>query len=252
MRWKYKSKWKIIFIVAVVIMQVGCATVKRPYWKQTSYGSWNFSNSEVKKLPDISLRNILSKVSLTHNQRVQVLVKIQNLDGIMDVKKIADQNHIIVTDAEGKEIEVRLAKITEIQTVRWIKINPKGNTKRNAAAGTVEALSYAPIIPLAIATWPFLKALGLDAGKNAADNGKALMAYGGMSRKDLLTFIGKPLQKYYCKSKNGDYEIWIYRKDQVLRGGRAIFISLDKDNVYNTSYNTTFFKQSKNCSVISK
>lgn len=167
----------------------------------------------------------------------------------MNVERLSGKDHVIVKNADGKELRVKLASITGIQTVRWIKVSPEASKKGTAGAGAVEALSYAPIIPIAIATWPVLRALGLDAGKNAADTGKALMAYGGMSKKQLVEYIGKPLEKFYCKSKHGGYEIWIYKKEQVLRGGRAIFVSLAKDSVYHTSYDTTFFKRDKNCSV---
>lgn len=252
MCWRDQSNWVIVSAISAVILLLlsSCATTKTPYWKETSYGTWKFSIEEVKKLPNISLRKILSSASANEGEKVQILVRAQNLDGISEVKQVADPEDVIVKDAHGQEVKVKIAQITEIQSIRWIKVKPKGKTTGEAAEESAEALSYAPLIPVAIATWPFLRAAGLDAGKNADDKGKAFMAYGGMSKEDLITRIGDPMEKYYCEGKNGDYEVWIYKKDQVLRGGRALFIRSEDGMVYHTSHNTTFFKNSNSCSAL--
>ncbi|MBN2332422.1 MAG: hypothetical protein JXO49_12610 [Deltaproteobacteria bacterium] len=247
-----QSNWIIVSALAVVILLSGCATTKTPYWKNTSYGTWEFNSAEIKKLPDISLRKILSLASVNPGEKVQILVRAQNLDGIAEVKQIAGSEDVIVTDLQGQEVRVKIAQITEIQSRRQIRVMPKGKTTDEAAEEAAEALTYAPLIPIAIATWPFLRASGLDEGKNADDKEKALIAYGGMSKEELIKHLGDPMEKYYCKDNYGDEEVWIYNKDQVLRGGRALFIRSADEMVYYTSHNTTFFKNSKNCSKLKK
>jgi hypothetical protein len=60
--------------------------------------------------------------------------------------------------------------------------------------------------------------------------------------------VGEPKEKYYCKAKGKAYEVWVFEKDKVLRGGRALFIDLESDKVYHNSYHTSFFKD--DCSLI--
>ena len=142
--------------------------------------------------------------------------------------------------------------------IRRIK-TPADSGKKNGS-GTADAVGetmiYAPLVPVAIGTLPFLRAMDLDAGKNDQDEEKARLVYEGMSKNDLIKNIGEPKEKYHCEAKNGSgiEEIWVYNKGEVLRGGRALFIDLGKGVVYYNSYDTTFFKNSDwlNCSLIEK
>jgi len=239
-------------MLIAALMLSGCATSTIPGWQRTAYGTWKFSHADIEKLPIISIRNILSAISEDELQRIQVFVRARNLDGLAKVTRMAGEEEVFVADPHGEEVRINLAQITEIRTVRYIKVTPRHKTTGEKAEEAVVFLEYAPFIPVAIATWPILRVSGLDAGKNAEDTGKASMAYGGMSKEDLITYIGEPMEEYYCEGKHGDEEIWIYEKSQVLRGGRALFINLDDGVVYHTSHNTTFFKDSNslNCSVL--
>jgi len=235
-------------ILIVVLMTSGCATSTIPYWHKTAYGTWGFSQAEVERLPVISIRNILSSISESEVQRIQIFVSARaNLGGFAKVTRMAGQEGVFVADAHGEEVRINFAQITEIQTIRHIKRTPRQKTPGETAAEVGEVAEYAPLIPVAIATLPFLRAMGLDAGKNDEDKGKATLAYGGMSKNDLITHIGDPMERYHCADKYGGHEVWIYRKDQVLRGGRALFIGLADGKVYHTSHDTTFFKDS--CSL---
>ena len=144
------------------------------------------------------------------------------------------QEDVIVADTQGQEVKIKIAQITEIQSIRQIKVEPREKTTKENAEEADEALIYAPLIPVAIALWPFLRAMGLDAGKNDEDKEKAMRAYGGMSKEDLITYLGEPIEKYHCDDKYGGQEVWVYKKDQVLRGGRALFIRLAEGKVYHT------------------
>lgn len=253
MCWRYQSNWVIVSALTAVMLLSGCATTKTPSWEKTSYGTWKFSSAEVKKLPSISIRNILSSASEKGSVKVQVLVRAQNLDGIGEVKQIAGPEDVIITDAYGQEVKIKIAEITEIQTIRKLMIIPRQKSAGETAAETAELLSYVPLIPVAIVSWPFLRVLGLDEVKNEADRGKASLAYKGMSKGELITYIGEPKEKYYCETEYGPEEIWIYKKSQVLRGGRDLFIHVDNGLVYHTSEDS-FFKHSKSytCSVMTK
>ena len=166
-------------------------------------------------------------------------MRARNLDGIAKVTRMAGQEEVLVMDARGKEVRINFAQITEIHTIRHIKRTKRQKTTGKTAEEVVEVVTLAPMIPL-IATLPFLRAMGLDGGKNAEDNGKARLAYGGLSKNDLVTHIGAPMEKYHCADVYGGHEVWIYRKGQVLRGGRALFIKLADEKVYVTSHHTTF------------
>lgn len=247
MFWPYRSYWIIISVFTLIISLSGCATKKTPYWENTAYGTWELTSAELKKLPDISLRKILSSGSKNRGAKVQIFVKAQNLDGVAEVIQVTDSEDVLVRDVQKQKLRLKIAQITEIKSIRHIRVKPKRRTTDETVESAAEALTYTPLVPLAITTWPFLRASGLDEGKNADDKVKALIAYGGMSKKELVKYVGEPIEKYYCKDNDGDEEVWIYNKEQVLRGGRAIFIRSANKRVYYTSYHTTFFKKSKSC-----
>lgn len=236
---------RLTVCAALVVLTVsGCATPTTPYWKTTTYGTWRYSQAEVARLPGISRRNILSSASEEEDQRVHVSVSARSLDGTWRVVRLAGPDEVYVAKAGGKEARINLAQITRIETTRQIKITPRRKTTGTVASNLGEAAPYVPLIPFALGTWPLLRATGLDAGKNAQDKGKAQLAYQGMSKSELIRYLGEPMEKYLCEDESRDNEVWIYRKNQVLRGGRALFIDSDSGKVYYTSYNTSFFKDS--------
>ena len=172
-------------ILIVVLITFGCASTS-PYWQKTAYGTWNYSRSEIERLPSISIRNILSTLENGESQSIQIFVRAQNLKGIVRVKRLEGLEDIYVQDANGKEATVNLSQITEIQTIRQIKKTPRKKTAGERAGEIAEGALYAPLIPIAIVTLPFLKVMGLDAGKNAADDNKAELAYGGLTKSELI------------------------------------------------------------------
>jgi hypothetical protein len=224
-------------IVIISFMMTGCATT-----------SLKFTQSEVKLIPAVSLPRVLLPGSMSET----VEVNARSIDGTAVVKGFEGQKYVIVTDRHGQEIRLAINEITEIERIRRIKrpdsTAKKGESSNGEAVG--ETLIYAPLVPVAIAMWPALRASGLDAGKNAEDKRKAGLVYEGMSKEDLKTYVGEPKEKYYCKAKGKGkaYEVWVFEKDKVLRGGRALFIDLESDKVYHNSYHTSFFKD--DCSLI--
>jgi len=212
--------------------------------------SLKFTQSEVKRIPVVLLHKVLSSVAM--NETVKVRAK--SFDGPAEVKGFEDQEFVIVTGERGKEIKLAISEITEIERIRRIKraANSHEKTGSNTAEAVGETLIYTPLIPVAIVTWPVLGISGLDAGKNAEDNWKARLVYEGMTKEDLRAYVGEPKEKYHCKAKgrSGDGEVWIFEKDLVLRGGRALFIDLQKGKVYHNSYHTSFFKD--DCSLITQ
>jgi len=229
-------------IIGVLVL-TGCATTTTPQWKQTSYGSWKLTQSEIAKLPTISIRNILSSESVSEHQRMRILVRTAEQEDYVEVKNLPseDEAHVLTTDAHGREIVIAIDHISEIQSIRQIRTAPRQTTAGEKAEGAAEALIYAPLLPL-LATWPLLRATGLDANKNAEDAEKAMRAYGGMSKHELVAHVGAPLEKYHCDDKSGGHEVWVYSDEQVIRGGRALFIRLTDGQVYHASFSTTFFK----------
>jgi len=226
-------------VVLIAIMTTGCAT---------NTSTIKFNQSEIRLIPTVAMPRVLS--SNATNETVKI--KARHINGSMDVKRI-EGPYVIATDKHGNEMKLTTSEITEIERIRWInRPKPSGKNKTTEAIG--ETLTYAPLIPVAIVSIPFLNAMGLDAKVNAEDNEKSRLVYEGMSKEELETYIGKPKEKYYCDNRRGypANEIWVYEKHQVLRGGRALFINLEKNKVYHNSYGVSFFKNKDTCSLITK
>jgi CRISPR/Cas system CMR subunit Cmr4 (Cas7 group RAMP superfamily) len=233
MIFEYKTRFFAISIFLTAFSVSGCAATTT---------SLKFTQSELKLVPAIAFQKVLS--SGTMNETVEV--KARSIDGRAVVKGFEGQKHVIMTDKHGQEIRLPFSEITEIERIRRIK-RPETTAKKggtNDAEAFAEALIYAPLVPIAIAMWPALRASGLDAKKNDEDELKARLVYEGMSKEDLITYVGEPKEKYYCEveGKSTAHEVWVFEKDKVLRGGRALFIDLGSNRVYHNSYNTAFFK----------
>ena len=86
--------------------------------------------------------------------------------------------------------------------------------------------------------------MGLDEHKNSKDEVKAMRAYGGMTKEDLIKHVGQPKEKFLDEMRSGDpVEIWVYGADKVLRGGRVLYITLPEGRVYYTSIYTMWLKE---------
>ncbi len=234
---------RVAWLVVVMCMAAGCAT--RVGWYTTEYGTMEYSRGELERLPGISIRNILASGRKDENVWIQVFVEAEGTDGWAAVRRLEGDDAVRVVDAQGREASVALAEITTIRRVRRLWQGPREKTGEEKAAEAIEALEYAPLVPLAILSWPILSATGLDAQKNADDEEKAELAYGGLSRKELLAHVGQPREKYFCREVKGvtGIEIWVYDDQKVLRGGRAMFIDLRDGAVYSTSVDTKFFRE---------
>jgi len=125
MCWRHQSNWVIVYALIAVLIVSSCATTTTPHWRTTAYGTWELSHAELEKLPNISIRNILSSVSVNENEKVQILVRAQRLDGIFEVKRIVGQDDVIVAGANGQEVKIKIAQIAEIQSIRKLKKNPR-------------------------------------------------------------------------------------------------------------------------------
>jgi len=234
---------RVAWLVVVMCMAAGCAT--RVGWYTTEYGTMEYSRGDLERLPGISIRNILASGRKDENIWIQVFVEAEGIEGWAAVRRLEGDDAVRVVDAQGREGSVALAQITTIRRVRRLWQGPREKTGEEKAAEAIEVLEYAPLVPLAILSWPILSATGLDAQKNADDEEKAELAYGGLSREQLLAHVGQPREQYFCREVKGGtgIEIWVYDDQKVLRGGRAMFISLRDGDVYSTSVDTKFFRE---------
>jgi len=233
------------YIAIIVFMITGCATNTK---------SLKFSHSEVELIPVEAFQKVLSPMS--ENETVKVWAK--GVSGSMEVKGFEGQDYVIAKDEHNKkEMNLPINDILEIEHIWRFK---KENTSRKKHKGeTTEAvgefLILAPLIPVAIGMMPILEVTGLDAKKNSVDEKKAGLVYKGMSKEDLRVYVGEPKDKYLCKDiYSRDYEVWIYRNDQVLRGGRELYIDLDDNKVFSNHVRIPFDemgdKKRHNCSLI--
>lgn len=240
---RFRLSSSAAFALFTSFIATGCAT---------STHSVGFSKSELQRIPTPSLRRIVA----AHAADEVVAIRMDGRDQPVEVKEFNNRDSATIFGPDGKEAEIRFSDITAL--VIFKKPKPPEPTQRPAgasasavASATVEALAYAPIVPLAIGTWPLLRAMGLDESKNSADNAKARLIYQGMSRQDLLASIGEPKEKYSCILKlrlkdkpDVPQEIWVYDESKVLRGGRALFLDVGTGTVSHNSFHTTFFRDS--------
>jgi hypothetical protein len=243
-RKKLRLKDKTIFLAAytayilnIAFMVTGCATTS---------ASLKFTHTEVKLIPVVSIHKVLSPMSTNET----VTVRARNVNGPAEFIGFAGQQYVIVMD-ENRETKMKVAisDITEIERIRRVK-RPNTSAEKhqgNTAEAVGETLLYAPMVPVAIASLPFLNMMGLDEGKNSVDRAKALLVYGEMTKEALRESIGEPKQRYLCKSKNSNdrFEVWNYEKDQVLRGGRFLFLNSGEGKV---SFSSWRFPSWANCS----
>jgi CRISPR/Cas system CMR subunit Cmr4 (Cas7 group RAMP superfamily) len=230
---EYKNHCSAASILLAAFLVSGCATTTT---------SLKFTQAELKLVPVVAFQKVLSSGAM--NETVEVNAR--SIDRTAVVKGFEGQNYVIVTDKRGQEIRLSISEITEVERIRRIKRSDTSskNGESNTAEAVGETLIYAPLVPVAIAMWPALRASGLDAGKNAEDNRKARLVYEGMSKEALKTYVGEPKEKYYCEAKGRSkaHEVWVFEEDKVLRGGRALFVDLESDKVYHNSYHISFFK----------
>ncbi len=227
----------------VSLLTTGCATATH---------SVDFSKSELQLIPASSLQRMAS----AHAADEIVAVRVDGHAEPVEVKEFKNKDSATVYSAGGKEAEIQFSEITKLLIFKKPKAPEQNDRQKGVGASTVgsaavETLAYAPIVPLAIGTWPLLRAMGLDESKNSADSAKARMIYHGMSRQELLAGIGIPKEKYSCILKlhlkekpDVAQEIWVYDDGKVLRGGRALFIDLETGTVTHNSFDTNFFKDS--------
>ena len=235
---KDKTHLLAVYIVIIAFMVTGCATTST---------SLKFTQSEVKLIPAIAIQKVLSPGSMNET----VMVRARSFLATAEVKGFEGLNYVIVMDERhGNEMKLVISEITEIERIRQIKRpdTSAGKHQGDTAEAIGETLIYAPLIPVAIASWPFLRAMGLDEEKNSTDTEKALLIFGGLTKKALRENIGEPTQRYLCKREDSRdmFEVWSYEKDQVLRGGRFLFLSPDEGKVYFTSFR---FPSWANCSL---
>lgn len=173
----FKVRQTLANVAVIVFLVTSCATHTH---------SLKFTQSEVKRIPAVALQKVLSPTSTNETVRVWA----RGVSGPAEVKSFEGQQSVTVK-GEGNENDKKLPfnAITELEHI-WRSAKPKtfvGEQEPNSATAVTESLIYAPCIPAAIATWPFLRASGLDALKNDEDKSKARLVYEGMSKKDLIT-----------------------------------------------------------------
>lgn len=235
---KFKTSFLVIHIVIIGFIITGCSMTT---------SSLIYTQPEVKRIPPIAMSKVLSP----NNKNEVVKVNVGSIDEPMTVKRLEGEKYVIVTDKRGKEIKVITSDITKIERIRRIKSSKGSHEKKEShtAESVAAAVTYAPLLPVAT-LWPLTRPWGLDMQHNAELRTKAQLVYHNMSMKDLRAYIGEPKEKYHCESKYGGEFIWLYEKEKVLPGGRALFISKRTGKVYHNSSDTTFFKKNVNCSIM--
>lgn len=252
----YKFSTRVALAICAFLSIVGCSATST---------SIAYSRSEVGLIPGSALQRLAS----AHSASKVIVIKTTGSSEQFEVKEFKDKKSVVAVTPDGNEITIDFSKMSELIIKDKPKPKPKqvetNDSPRKSSAselvyGAGEVLIYLPLIPVAIVSWPLLRAMGLDEHKNNADEHKAELIYIGLSKNELLHEVGEPKEKYVCQLKGGpnDHfeptEIWIYENDRVLRGGRALFIDIAKGVVGYNSHHTTFFLDSSSysCSALLK
>ncbi|PJA31546.1 MAG: hypothetical protein CO187_08860 [Zetaproteobacteria bacterium CG_4_9_14_3_um_filter_53_7] len=129
--------------------------------------------------------------------------------------------------------------IVEVYRVYHPRQQAAPSAPANTAEAVGETLIYAPLVPVAVVSWPVLSSMGLDEHKNSEDPEKALLIYEGMTRSELEAVQGKPVEKFSCARESGkgaSYELWAYEKEKVIRAARFLFIDQQTGKVNFASF----------------
>lgn len=195
-----------------------------------------FSSSEVEKIPPAAMTRLL----LSGSENVSLVVKASSQSEPLTVWKPDTEGYVIVTNAKAEASRMALSEIREIYRV----YHPKKTIRKSSGTSTTAeevgvALIYAPLIPVGVASWPVLSAMGLDEQKNSEDREKARLVYDGLTRPELEGIQGAPVEKYLCQRtdrKDSPVEIWAYEKEKVIRAARYLFIDTKTGKVYFSSF----------------
>ncbi len=226
-------------ILLVAVVATGCVSTSN---------NIAFSPAEVKLIPPSVMEKVLSPTSDSGVTKI----KAKGHPHRMEVKKFEGREYLIASDtSQGDEVKVAVQDVTEIVRSKRFEPTPTttGNTSSSTGSAIGEALIYAPLIPVAFVSRPFLRAMGLDEEKNSNERVKALMVYGGMSRETLKERLGLPLQRHLCNTDDpqSKFEVWQYKKEQMLSGGELLFLNSEKGVVF---FASSRFPAMKNCSPI--
>lgn len=237
---RYLQTTLIAFALPMMLLAAGCASTG---------AAVGYSRSELQLIPGKSLERMANR----HAADELVAVKVEGRSDPVEVRSFTDKDHVTVVASEGLDQQVRFSDVTDLLIFKRPRKDeqqaaPNRATASGAAGAIGEALVYAPLVPLAVATWPALNVMGLNASTNSADDERARRIYEGLSKQELIDSIGRPKERYACIKKNprdkddAAEEIWVYDDDRVLRGGRTLIISNQSGLVTYNSFHTTFFK----------
>ena len=176
----------------------------------------------------------MRKLLLSGSDSVSIVVKAPPYPGPLTVQRSDGDEHVVVANAKGAVSRLPIGEISEVYHVYHLKQQTVQSAPSNTAEAVGETLIYAPLIPVAVVTWPVLSSMGLDEHRNSEDREKALLLYQGMTRSELEAVQGKPVEKYNCLRQSGKgtpYELWGYDKEKVIRAARYLFINLDDGKV---------------------
>lgn len=241
------SKLLWIGFLPAIMLTGGCASSGANVGTSIGYG-----RSELQLIPAKSLERLASN----HAADELVAVKVEGQSDPVVVRFFSGKDHVSVLAPQGQEQLVRFADVTDLLIIKLPKKDqqaavPARTTASGAAGAVGEALVYAPMVPIAVVSWPLLNVMGLNGAKNSDDTARAGRIYMGLSRQDLIESIGEPREKYACtmrvklKGKPDEAEeIWVYDEDKVLRGGRTLILESANGLVWHNSFSTTFFKES--------
>ena len=175
-----------------------------------------FDHQEVQLIPACSFPQVLAKSDL-----VQVRVKIKNSDKYSEVLKVQGHQYVTVSDHNNEEMKFSFREIEEIVRITQIKREKNNDHYHGTTSEYIgETLIYLPLVPIGLVGAPIHWALGGESKsrKNTNDYLKASLVYGGLSTKELITYLGQPEEKYHCipKWQPTPYDVWIYPSDKII------------------------------------
>lgn len=216
---------RLFLLVTIVLLLSGCA-------RKTH--TLKFDKDEVSLIPLCSFPQVLAKTDL-----VKVKVKTKNSNKFSEVIKVKGFEYVTIASGHSNEVmKIPFSEIEEIVRTTQIKreknkVHYQGTTSQYIG----ETLIYLPFVPIGLVGAPIHWALGgkTKSQEDTDDYLKASLVYGGMTKKELITYVGQPEEKYHCipKWQPTPYDVWIYPSNQIIssRGHIRIYSGPDSDTV---------------------
>ena len=196
-----------LMMLAVALAMAGCTF--------TSRNVIAFNRSELAKVPSVAYPHLFKAAEPTDRMQEYVLVRVRGESGKLRVIRFLPPDRILVTNRKGQDKAVAMADVVALEHVREFR---HASSAEEEAEGAAEFVMLSPLLPAALLVGPYFGSI--DEAERKAD-----LAYDGLTKAQLIQWLGPPLERHRCISSDGSTsELWIYPPSKVLSGGQIMHL----------------------------